>query len=78
MAYVAWIASELDSATSFPKGNIIPQKAKPDEGQECWLGTTYAIRHTPRRLAVCAPDPLRCREGVYRAGDPVARTTRVH
>ncbi len=35
MAYLAWIASELGSATSFPKGNIIPQKPKREEGQEC-------------------------------------------
>jgi len=33
MAYLAWIASELCSATSFPKGNIIPQKTQRDEGQ---------------------------------------------
>jgi len=30
MAYLAWIASELGSATNFPKANIIPQKPQRD------------------------------------------------
>jgi hypothetical protein len=33
MARLAWIASELGSATGFPKENIIPQKPQPDEGR---------------------------------------------
>ena len=34
MPYLAWIASELGSANSFPKGNIIPQKPQ-REGAGC-------------------------------------------
>jgi hypothetical protein len=34
MAYLAWIASELSSATSFPKGNIKPQKPQREESQK--------------------------------------------
>jgi len=43
MAYLACIASELGSATGFPKGNIIPQKPQRDEGPECWLEAPYSI-----------------------------------
>jgi hypothetical protein len=50
MAYLAWIASELRSAGSFPKGNIIPQKSKLDEWQECWLG----LRTPPATLHAIA------------------------
>ena len=32
MAHLAWVASELGSATGFPKTTIIPQKPQPDEG----------------------------------------------
>ncbi len=48
MARLAWIASEVGSATGFPNGNIIPQKPRPDEGRECWLDAAYSIRHSPR------------------------------
>ncbi len=54
MPYLAWIASELGSATGFPKVNIIPQKPQREEGQDCWLGAAYAIRHTPRRYSCLA------------------------
>ncbi len=49
MARLAWIASEVGSATGFPNGNIIPQKLRPDEGRECWLDAANSIRHSPRR-----------------------------
>jgi len=42
MAYLTWIASDLGSATSCPKGNIIPQKPQREEGQKCWL-SAYAM-----------------------------------
>jgi hypothetical protein len=43
MVRLAWIASEVGSATGFPKGNIIPQKSWPDEGREWWLDPAYSI-----------------------------------
>ena len=49
MACLVWIASELGSATSLPKANIIPQKPQPEEDHGCWLGPAQPIRHTPRR-----------------------------
>jgi hypothetical protein len=51
MARLAWIASELGSATGFPK-EIIPQKLPHDEDPECWRDAAYSIRHTPRRYSL--------------------------
>jgi hypothetical protein len=51
MARLAWIASEVGSATGFPNGNIIAQKSRHDEGRESWLDAAYSIRYTPRRLS---------------------------
>ncbi len=42
MACLAWIASELGSATSFPKENIIPQKPQREEREERGLSAVYA------------------------------------
>src|SRR5467141_1844892 len=62
---LAWIASEVGSATGFPKGNIIPEKSRPDEGRECWcregwLEVAYSIGPSPRRhpcrTAECLPN----------------------
>jgi hypothetical protein len=50
MAYLAWIASELGSATGFPKGNIIPQKPKPDEGQSAGRCVRYSAHSAPSLL----------------------------
>ncbi len=61
MARLAWIASELGSATGFPKDTIIPQKSPPDEDPECWRDAAYSIRHTPRRYSLLTA-------GVYRTG----------
>jgi len=46
MAYLAWIASELGSATGFPKGSIIPQKPQRDGIRS--VGRAPGGRH-PRR-----------------------------
>jgi hypothetical protein len=43
MAYLAWIASELGSATSFPKGTIIPQKPHRDASN---LGRFRSLEET--------------------------------
>jgi hypothetical protein len=51
MVRLAWIASELGSATGFPKETGIPQKSPPDEDPECWRDAAYSIRHTPRRYS---------------------------
>ncbi len=32
MAHLAWIASEVGSATGFPKETMIPQKPQSDQG----------------------------------------------
>jgi len=34
MARLAWIASEVSSATGLPKGDMIPQKPQSDQGRE--------------------------------------------
>src|SRR6266404_4713330 len=52
MARLAWIASELGSATGFPKETIIPQRPPPDEDPECWWDAAHSIRHTPRRYSL--------------------------
>jgi hypothetical protein len=49
MTCLAWIASELGWAASFPKADIIPQKSQREEDQGCWLEPAQPIRHTPRR-----------------------------
>jgi hypothetical protein len=44
MAHLDWVASELGSATGFPKTNIIPQKPQPDERRACCLEAATQIR----------------------------------
>ena len=39
MTCLAWIASELGWAASFPKADIIPQKSQREERHGCWLGS---------------------------------------
>ena len=34
MAHLAWIASEVGSATGFPMKTMIPQKPQSDQGRE--------------------------------------------
>ena len=34
--YLAWIASDLGSAASASKGDMIPQKTQREEGHEGW------------------------------------------
>jgi hypothetical protein len=34
MAHLAWIASEVGSATGFPKETMIPRKPKSDQGRQ--------------------------------------------
>jgi hypothetical protein len=52
MVRLAWIASELGSATGFPKETGIPQKPPPDEDPECWRDAAHSNRHTPRRYSL--------------------------
>ena len=40
MAYLAWTASDLGSATAFPKANIIPQNPQ-RRAQEYRLGAAH-------------------------------------
>jgi hypothetical protein len=42
----AWIAFELDSATGFPKGNIIAQKLKPGEARALLAGALPTLSDT--------------------------------
>jgi hypothetical protein len=42
MARLAWIASEVGSATGFPKRNHHTAKALADDGSEFWLDAAYS------------------------------------
>jgi hypothetical protein len=69
MAYLAWIASELGSATGFPNGNIILQKPQREEDQECWSGpraghpTLHAVTPLCRtaQLPDGQPEVIQCK-----------------
>ena len=50
MAYLAWVASELGSATGFPNGNIIPQKPQREEIRSVGRAPRRPS-HTPRRYS---------------------------
>jgi hypothetical protein len=55
MARLAWIASELGSATGFPKRNIIPQKPQPDAGPE-FAGR--CLPYPPHSTPLLLPDGM--------------------
>jgi hypothetical protein len=52
MARLAWIASELGSATRLSEGNHHTAEASTDENPERWRDAAYSIRHTPRRYSL--------------------------
>jgi hypothetical protein len=54
MPYLAWIASELGSATGFPNVNIIPQKPQREEGQGLLAGR--CVRHPPHSTPLLPPE----------------------
>jgi hypothetical protein len=49
MVYLAWIASEVASATGLPKNPMITQKPQSGQGREGWLDAAYSIRRTALR-----------------------------
>src|SRR5260370_804709 len=61
MARLAWITSEVGSATGFPKETIIPQKPSPHDNPEFWRAAAFFIRHTSRRYSLLTAS-------VYRTG----------
>ncbi len=51
-----WIASELGSATGFPKGNIIPQKRELDQRRFLRLGKVVVSQYAVLLLPIRGPE----------------------
>jgi len=61
MAGLAWIASEVGSATDFSGGRYDIAEELTDQGRECWLDAKRASIHVAQRQAkICSAFTLPC------------------